>query len=125
MSVYDSDPTKHGEGWKVGVIGDGGIAFNFSLFSGTSEFRLLLKEDRVIRRTLSRKDGNKDTTDARDQSTRGLTLFKTDRRNRIYTQGSRIWFQVAKRIQRSRYFTAKPVPAKAVRAMKKIGRAHV
>lgn len=114
---YHSDPIKHGEG-EDGVIGEGGITFDFSGSSGTSVRRLLPSEDRANRWTLSRIVEDEEMMEVRDQSERGFTLLKTDRRNRMYTHGSRIWFQVAKRIQRSRYFTSKPVLAKAVWAMK-------
>lgn len=115
--IHDSDPTNNGVG-EDGDVGDEGVELDFSLLSGRSEPRLLPTEDRVNLRTFSRNDGYKDLTELWDQSMRGLTFCKTDRRNRMYTHGSRIWFQVAKRIQRSRYFTVYPVPAKAVVTMK-------
>lgn len=112
-----SSPTNHGEGGG-GCTLDGGATFDFSVSSASLDPRVLPSEERVNLRRVLLIGGYKVMMELRDQSTRGEILFRTALRNRMYIHGSRIWFQVAKRSQSSRYLTWSLAPDSTVCAMK-------
>lgn len=113
MLLHHYIPPNHVEGGG-GFVVDGEVTLDLVISAIWSEPTSLTSEGRVYLRTVSLKDGYKDMIEPLDQSKLGKIRLKTALRNRMYTHGSRIWFQVAKRIHSTRYLICKGPPDSTV-----------
>lgn len=105
---------KEGDG---GFKVDGDVTLDFPVSSVLSE-SVVPREERVNLRMVWLKDGYNVMMEFWDQLRRGKILLSTALRNKMYTHGSRIWFQVAKRNHSSRYLIGTLGPDSTVSAIK-------